>query len=60
MERDFDMVIKNLYLLLIPQALDVLGFLNFSSTLYRRFCELLSASQLTHGTGFVKLTFETL
>lgn len=61
MKRDAVYVLfKSLYFLLVPQALNVLCFLDLSSTLYGRFCELLSASQLTHGPGLIKLTLETL
>lgn len=51
---------RYLYLFLIPQALDILGLLDFCSTSYRRFGELLPASQLAHGSCLVKLSLETL
>lgn len=51
---------KRLNIFLVSQLLNVLRFLDLRSPFHRRFCELLTGTQLTHRPCTIKLPFKTL
>lgn len=53
-------IVNRLDVFLISQVLDILCFLNLRSSLYRRFCIMLTISKLTHLACLIEFTLKTL